>query len=142
MAKKITLRALIALLAGLWTVIAAAPFVFMVFNSFKDKFEMFTGGVFAPPKALRWANYYDIITKGTFFHYVLNSVIVVVASLIVCISTWIAIEKTKLGAYLRAATENPVLVQDFGINVPRLVTLTYAFGVALAGLAGVLAAPV
>ena len=67
---------------------------------------------------------------------------VVVASLIVCISTWIAIEKTKLGAYLRAATENPVLVQAFGINVPRMVTLTYAFGVALAGLAGVLAAPI
>ena len=67
---------------------------------------------------------------------------VVVASLIVCLSTWIAIEKTKLGAYLRAATENPVLVQAFGINVPRMVTLTYAFGVALAGLAGVLAAPI
>ncbi|PWC50350.1 ABC transporter permease, partial [Azospirillum sp. TSA6c] len=67
---------------------------------------------------------------------------VVVASLIVCISTWIAIEKTKLGAYLRAATENPVLVQAFGINVPRMITLTYAFGVALAGLAGVLAAPI
>jgi branched-chain amino acid transport system permease protein len=67
---------------------------------------------------------------------------VVVASLIVCVSTWVAIEKTKLGAYLRAATENPVLVQAFGINVPRMVTLTYAFGVALAGLAGVLAAPI
>lgn len=67
---------------------------------------------------------------------------VVVASLVVCLSTWIAIEKTKLGAYLRAATENPVLVQAFGINVPRMVTLTYAFGVALAGLAGVLAAPI
>lgn len=67
---------------------------------------------------------------------------VVVASLVVCIATWLIIEKTKLGAYLRAATENPTLVQAFGINVPMLLTLTYGFGVALAGFAGVLAAPV
>jgi len=67
---------------------------------------------------------------------------VVVASVIVCVATWYAIEKTKLGAYLRAATENPVLVQAFGINVPIMITLTYGFGVALAGLAGVLAAPI
>ncbi|HEY0836153.1 MAG TPA: branched-chain amino acid ABC transporter permease [Azospirillum sp.] len=67
---------------------------------------------------------------------------VVVASVIVCVLTWYAIEKTRLGAYLRAATENPVLVQAFGINVPIMITLTYGFGVALAGLAGVLAAPI
>ncbi|MDQ2103476.1 branched-chain amino acid ABC transporter permease [Azospirillum isscasi] len=67
---------------------------------------------------------------------------VVVASLIVCLATWYAIERTKLGAYLRAATENPVLVQAFGINVPVMITATYGFGVALAGLAGVLAAPI
>lgn len=67
---------------------------------------------------------------------------VVVASVVVCLATWFAIEKTKLGAYLRAATENPVLVQAFGINVPVMITLTYGFGVALAGLAGVLAAPI
>jgi branched-chain amino acid transport system permease protein len=67
---------------------------------------------------------------------------VVVASLIVCLSTWLVIEKTKLGSYLRAATENPTLVQAFGVNVPRMVTLTYGFGVALAALAGVLAAPI
>jgi branched-chain amino acid transport system permease protein len=67
---------------------------------------------------------------------------VVVASAIVCFGTWFAIEKTKLGAYLRAATENPVLVGAFGINVPRMITLTYGFGVALAALAGVLAAPI
>ncbi|MFD1625464.1 branched-chain amino acid ABC transporter permease [Azospirillum griseum] len=67
---------------------------------------------------------------------------VVAASLIVCFGTWFAIERTRLGAYLRAATENPVLVQAFGINVPVMVSLTYAFGVALAGLAGVLAAPI
>jgi branched-chain amino acid transport system permease protein len=67
---------------------------------------------------------------------------VVVASLVVCIGTWLLIEKTKLGAYLRAATENATLVQAFGVNVPLLLMLTYGFGAALAGLAGVLAAPV
>jgi len=67
---------------------------------------------------------------------------VVVASLIVCFATWFVIEKTKLGAYLRAGTENPKLVEAFGINVPLMVTLTYGFGVALAGFAGVLAAPI
>jgi branched-chain amino acid transport system permease protein len=66
---------------------------------------------------------------------------VVLASLVVCLGTWFVIEKTRLGAYLRAATENPTLVQAFGINVPLLITLTYGFGVALAGFAGVLAAP-
>jgi branched-chain amino acid transport system permease protein len=66
---------------------------------------------------------------------------VVLVSLVVCFSTWFMIERTKLGAYLRAGTENPKLVEAFGINVPRLVTLTYGFGVALAALAGVLAAP-
>lgn len=67
---------------------------------------------------------------------------VVVASLVVCIGTWLAIEKTKLGAYLRAATENSTLVQAFGVNVPVLLTLTYGLGVALAAFAGVLAAPI
>ena len=67
---------------------------------------------------------------------------VVVASLIVCLVTWFVIEKTKLGSYLRAGTENPKLVEAFGINVPLMVTLTYGFGVALAGFAGVLAAPI
>jgi branched-chain amino acid transport system permease protein len=67
---------------------------------------------------------------------------VIIASLIFCLSTWYVIERTKLGAYLRAATENPQLVQAFGINVPRMITLTYGFGVGLAALAGVMAAPV
>jgi branched-chain amino acid transport system permease protein len=67
---------------------------------------------------------------------------VVVASLTVCLGTWFLIERTSLGATLRAGTENPALVQAFGINVPLMVTLTYAFGAGLAGLAGVLAAPV
>jgi len=67
---------------------------------------------------------------------------IIVASLVVCLATWFVIERTKLGSYLRAATENPQLVQAFGINVPRMITLTYGFGVALAALAGVMAAPV
>ncbi|MGC3987069.1 MAG: branched-chain amino acid ABC transporter permease [Pseudorhodoferax sp.] len=67
---------------------------------------------------------------------------VVVASLVVCIATWFLIEKTRIGAYLRAGTENPRLVEAFGVNVPLMITLTYGFGVALAALAGVLAAPV
>ena len=67
---------------------------------------------------------------------------VIVASLAVCIGTWFVIEKTKLGSNLRAATENPALVQAFGINVPRMITLTYGFGVALAAFAGVMAAPI
>jgi len=67
---------------------------------------------------------------------------VVLASIIVCLATWFVIEKTRLGAYLRAGTENPKMVEAFGVNVPLMVTLTYGFGVTLAGFAGVLAAPV
>src|SRR6266850_1250782 len=67
---------------------------------------------------------------------------VIVFSLAVCLATWFVIERTKLGSYLRAATENPALVQAFGINVPRMITLTYGFGVALAAFAGVMAAPI
>ena len=67
---------------------------------------------------------------------------VIVASLIVCLATWYVIERTKLGSYLRAATENATLVQAFGVSVPRMITLTYGFGVALAALAGVMAAPI
>ena len=67
---------------------------------------------------------------------------VILVSLVVCFGTWFVIERTKLGSYLRAATENPTLVRAFGINVPRMITLTYGFGVGLAALAGVLAAPI
>jgi branched-chain amino acid transport system permease protein len=67
---------------------------------------------------------------------------VVVFSLTICLLTWFMIEKTRLGAYLRAATENPTLVRAFGINVPRMITLTYGLGVGLAALAGVLSAPI
>jgi branched-chain amino acid transport system permease protein len=67
---------------------------------------------------------------------------VVAFSAAVCLTTWFVIERTKLGSYLRAATENPTLVRAFGINVPRMITLTYGFGVGLAALAGVMAAPI
>ncbi|HEY6335854.1 MAG TPA: branched-chain amino acid ABC transporter permease [Alphaproteobacteria bacterium] len=67
---------------------------------------------------------------------------VIAASLVLCFATWFVIERTKLGSYLRAATENPALVQAFGINVPRMIMLTYGFGVGLAALAGVMAAPI
>ncbi|MFN4271208.1 MAG: branched-chain amino acid ABC transporter permease [Aliihoeflea sp.] len=67
---------------------------------------------------------------------------IIVVSVIVCFGTWFVIEKTRLGAYLRAATENPTLTGAFGLNVPLMITLTYGFGVALAALAGVLAAPI
>ncbi|MGC1817707.1 MAG: branched-chain amino acid ABC transporter permease [Casimicrobiaceae bacterium] len=67
---------------------------------------------------------------------------VIAASLVICIATWYVIERTKLGSYLRAATENPTLVQAFGINVPLMITVTFGFGVGLAALAGVMAAPI
>jgi branched-chain amino acid transport system permease protein len=67
---------------------------------------------------------------------------VIVASLVVCLATWYVIERTKLGSYLRAATENPALVQAFGVNVPLMITVTFGFGVGLAALAGVMAAPI
>jgi branched-chain amino acid transport system permease protein len=67
---------------------------------------------------------------------------VIATSVAVCLGTWFVIEKTKLGSYLRAATENPQLVQAFGVNVPRMITLTYGFGAALAAFAGVMAAPI
>ncbi|WP_420344496.1 branched-chain amino acid ABC transporter permease [Paenirhodobacter sp.] len=95
-----------------------------------------SGQPYAPPKALTGA-----VNLGFMFLPIYRGW-VVIASLAVCIAVWLMIEKTKLGAYLRAATENPTLVQAFGVNVPLLLTLTYALGAALAGFAGVLAAPV
>ncbi|MBF6988088.1 branched-chain amino acid ABC transporter permease [Cupriavidus sp. IK-TO18] len=95
-----------------------------------------SGLPYAPPEALLGA------TDLGFMRLPNYRVWVVVASLASCLSTWYVIEKTRLGAYLRAGTENPKVVEAFGVNVPRMVTLTYGFGVALAGFAGVLAAPV
>ncbi|WGR56828.1 MULTISPECIES: branched-chain amino acid ABC transporter permease [Paracoccus] len=95
-----------------------------------------SGKPYAPPPQLTGA-----VNLGFMFLPIYRGW-VVIASLAVCIGVWLLIEKTKLGAYLRAATENPVLVQAFGVNVPLLLTLTYALGAGLAGFAGVLAAPV
>src|SRR5262252_8834763 len=97
----------------------------------------------------RWgssgAPYPAPITGGTDLGFMIMPtyrLFVVVAALVICLATWYGIERTKLGAYLRAATENPSLVRAFGINVPRMITLTYGLGVALAALAGVMAAPI
>ncbi|MDT1062391.1 branched-chain amino acid ABC transporter permease [Paracoccus sp. CPCC 101403] len=95
-----------------------------------------SGKPYAPPAQLSGA-----VNLGFMFLPIYRGW-VVVASAAVCIAVWLLIEKTKLGAYLRAATENPVLVQAFGVNVPLLLTLTYALGAGLAAFAGVLAAPV
>lgn len=87
----------------------------------------------------------DLLSGGTNLGFMFLPIYrgwVVVASMVICFGTWALIEKTRLGSYLRAATENPRLVQAFGVNVPLLLTLTYGLGSALAGLAGILAAPV
>lgn len=102
---------------------------------YRDQFGV-SGQPYSVPEALRGATDLGFMMLPNYRAWV------VVASLTVCLGTWYVIERTKLGALLRAATENPKLVQAFGINVPLMVTLTYGFGVALAGIAGVLAAPV
>ncbi|HUP93866.1 MAG TPA: branched-chain amino acid ABC transporter permease [Burkholderiales bacterium] len=95
-----------------------------------------TGLPYAIPKALEGGQNLGFMFLPNYRAWV------IAASVCVCLATWFVIEKTKLGSYLRAATENPQLVQAFGINVPRMITLTYGFGVALAALAGVMAAPI
>src|SRR6202011_2871077 len=95
-----------------------------------------SGQPYAIPDELRGARNLGFMFLPNYRAWVIG------ASLAVCFGTWYLIERTRLGAYLRAATENPTLVQAFGINVPRMVTLTYGFGAALAALAGVMAAPI
>jgi len=95
-----------------------------------------TGLPYAIPKALEGGQHLGFMFLPNYRAWV------VATSLTVCLGTWFIIEKTKLGSYLRASTENPQLVQAFGINVPVLITLTYGFGVALAAFAGVMAAPI
>lgn len=95
-----------------------------------------SGAPYNPPALLS-----GVLNLG-FMYLPLYYVFAMVASVVVCFGTWLLIERTKLGAYLRAGTENPALVQAFGINFPLLVMLTFAFGSALAGLAGVLSAPI
>jgi branched-chain amino acid transport system permease protein len=95
-----------------------------------------TGLPYAMPKALEGGQNLGFMFLPNYRAWV------IVASVAICLGTWFMIEKTKLGSYLRAATENPQLTQAFGVNVPRMVTLTYGFGVGLAALAGVMAAPI
>ena len=102
---------------------------------FRDQFGV-SGQQYAVPELLQGATDLGFMTLPNYRAWV------VVASLTICLGTWFVIEKTSLGATLRAGTENPALVQAFGINVPVMVTLTYAGGAALAAIAGVLAAPV
>jgi branched-chain amino acid transport system permease protein len=102
---------------------------------FRDRFGV-SGQSYPVPQALRGATDIGFMVLPNYRAWV------VVASLAICLLTWFVIEKTRLGAYLRAGTENARLVQVFGVNVPLMVTLTYGAGVALAAYAGVLAAPV
>ncbi len=102
---------------------------------FRDQFGV-SGETYEVPQALTGAVNLGFMVLPKY------RVWVVVLSLTVCFLTWFVIEKTRLGSYLRAATENPKLTQAFGVNVPRMVMLTYGFGAALAGLAGVMAAPI
>jgi len=95
-----------------------------------------SGLPYSTPNALRGATNLGFMILPNYRAWV------VVASLVVCFLTWFVIERTRLGSLLRAGTENPKLVEAFGVNVPLMVTLTYGFGVALAGFAGVLAAPI
>lgn len=102
---------------------------------YREQFGV-SGQPYAVPEALRGATDVGFMLLPNYRAWV------VLASLLVCLGTWYVIERTRLGAYLRAGTENPKLVQAFGINVPLMITLTYGFGVALAAFAGVLAAPI
>jgi branched-chain amino acid transport system permease protein len=102
---------------------------------FRDQFGV-SGQSYAVPEALQGATNLGFMILPNYRAWV------VFASLLVCFGTWFLIERTRLGAYLRAGTENPSLVQAFGVNVPMMVMLTYAAGAGLAAIAGVLAAPV
>ena len=102
---------------------------------FRDRFGV-SGQQYAVPELLQGATNRGFMILPNYRGWV------VLASLVICFGTWFLIERTRLGSYLRAGTENPALVQAFGVNVPLMVALTYAFGAGLAAVAGVLAAPV
>lgn len=108
----------------------------LVFEGVLRSFYGVSGQPYPVPEALRGATNLGFMILPNYRAWV------VVASIVICLATWFMIERTRLGALLRAGTENPRLVEAFGVNVPLMVTLTYGFGVALAGFAGVLAAPV
>jgi branched-chain amino acid transport system permease protein len=110
-------------------------FALVIQGLFRQEFGS-TGLPYSMPKALEGGQNLGFMFLPNYRAWV------IAASLTVCLGTWFMIEKTKLGSYLRAATENRELVQAFGINVPRMITLTYGFGVGLAALAGVMAAPI
>ncbi|MGE9008624.1 ABC transporter permease [Leptospira interrogans] len=107
----------------------------MVQGMFSDWFGS-SGQPYSIPQALMGGSHLGFMFLPNYRAWV------IAASVVICLGTWYVVERTKLGAYLRAATENPMLVQAFGIRVPRMITLTYGAGVALAALAGVLAAPI
>ena len=107
----------------------------LVEGLFRNQFGS-SGLPYAMPESLRGGQNLGFIFLPNYRGWV------IAASLVVCLGTWFVIERTRLGANLRAATENPTLVRAFGINVPRMITLTYGFGVALAAFAGVMAAPI
>ncbi|QTP56554.1 branched-chain amino acid ABC transporter permease [Billgrantia sulfidoxydans] len=107
----------------------------LIFEGTLINFFGVSGSSYPTPAALQGGMNLGFMFLPTYRGWVL------VAALVVCLATWYIIERTRLGAYLRAGTENPALMQAFGVNVPQLITLTYGFGVALAAFAGVLAAP-
>ncbi|MDW7747890.1 branched-chain amino acid ABC transporter permease [Halomonas sp.] len=107
----------------------------LIFEGTLINFFGVSGSSYPTPAALQGGMNLGFMFLPTYRAWVL------VAALVVCLGTWFIIERTRLGAYLRAGTENPALMQAFGVNVPQLITLTYGFGVALAAFAGVLAAP-
>ncbi|CUX47007.1 ABC transporter permease [Agrobacterium sp. TS43] len=150
-----------------WVALIVTPFVVALFGAIVERFLLSRLYDLDPLYGLLFTFGLALVVEGTFrwlygaagqpysvprelaggtnlgFMFLPNyRAFVVVISLIVCIATWALIEKTRLGSYLRAATENPTLVQAFGINVPVLLTLTYALGAGLAGFTGVLAAPI
>jgi branched-chain amino acid transport system permease protein len=102
---------------------------------FRDRFGV-SGQQYPVPELLQGATNLGFMVLPNYRAWV------IFASLAICMATWFTIERTRLGAYLRAGTENPALVQAFGVNVPMMVMLTYAAGAGLAAIAGVLAAPV
>jgi len=150
-----------------WVMLIAAPFIVGLFGVFIERFllrwiykldhlygllltlglSLLIEGVFRSVYGVSGLGYDtpEALTGATDLGFMMlpnYRAWVVVASLVVCVATWYVIEKTRIGAYLRAGTENPRLVEAFGVNVPVMITLTYAFGVGLAAFAGVLAAPV
>ena len=119
----------------LYSLLLTFGLALIIEGAYREQFGV-SGQPYAVPEALRGATDVGFMRLPNYRAWV------VLASSLVCLGTWYAIEHTRLGAYLRAGTENPKLVQAFGINIPLMITLTYGFGVALAAFAGVLAAPV